>query len=109
MYQNLLSGLARFYKVEAIDGEALFGVPLPLALAYGLLCTLSFFGSGVVLRQVSATYRRLPKQARTDWDNRMVALGTYVVREESYSVGVGGGRHGVYVCMGGLDSCHASR
>lgn len=76
MYKDLLSGLARFYRVESIDGDALFGVPLPLALAYGGLCTTAFFLSRVVLWQVSSTYRRLPKQARIDWDNRMVAMGT---------------------------------
>lgn len=98
MYQDLLSGLVRFYKVESVDGEALFGVPLPLAVAYGLFCTASFFMSGVVLQRVSATYRRLPKQAHTDWDNRMVALGTLRGRSVGRGVEVMGWE-GAAVCV----------
>jgi hypothetical protein len=74
---GLLAGLGKFYEVESIDGEAIFGVRLPLAVVYGLLCTAAFFLSRVILPQLSRTYRRLPRQARIDWDNRMVALGAW--------------------------------
>lgn len=75
---GLLAGLDKFYQAEAIDGEALFGVRLPLAVAYGLICTAAFFLSRLLLPLASTTYKRLPRQARVDWDNRMVALGAYV-------------------------------
>lgn len=75
---GLLARLGPFYEVEAIDGEALFGVRLPLAVVYALLCTAAFFLSRIVLPLASATYKRLPRQARVDWDNRMVALGAWV-------------------------------
>lgn len=75
---GLLAGLGKFYEVECMDGEALFGLRLPLAVVYGLLCTACFFVSRLALPRVSATYKRLPRQARIDWDNRMVALGACI-------------------------------
>lgn len=75
MYKDLLAGLGRFYEQESIDGEAIFGVRLPLALAYALLCTVAFFASRVILPVLSKTYQGLSRQARIDWDNRIVAMG----------------------------------
>lgn len=74
MYKDLLSGLGKFYEHEAVDGEGIYGFHLPLAVAYALLCTVGFFASRFILPVYSKTYKGLSRQARIDWDNRIVAM-----------------------------------